>query len=108
MNLFVVLKNATGALELVTPPLDGMILPGITRDSVLTIAREHVSGVRPLPKLPRKLTVTERPITMKEFQNAAESGSLLEMFGTGMPTFENFQCESPTHTFFDTKAPLLS
>ncbi|ETW74983.1 hypothetical protein HETIRDRAFT_127040 [Heterobasidion irregulare TC 32-1] len=83
MNLFVVLKNATGALELVTPPLDGMILPGITRDSVLTIAREHVSGVRPLPKLPRKLTVTERPITMKEFQNAAESGSLLEMFGTG-------------------------
>lgn len=26
--------------ELVTPPLDGLILPGITRDSILRIARQ--------------------------------------------------------------------
>jgi branched-subunit amino acid aminotransferase/4-amino-4-deoxychorismate lyase len=29
--------------ELVTPPLeDGLILPGVTRDSILTLAREWV------------------------------------------------------------------
>ncbi|KAF9067997.1 branched-chain amino acid aminotransferase II [Rhodocollybia butyracea] len=32
------------AIELVTPPLDGMILPGVTRDSVLALARDHASA----------------------------------------------------------------
>ena len=33
MNLFVVLKKPDGTVELVTPPLDDLILPGVTRDT---------------------------------------------------------------------------
>ena len=71
--------------ELVTPPLDGMILPGITRDSTLALARDHASGKAILEGLPEpsKFVVNERPITMKEIKKAAEDGSLVEFFGTG-------------------------
>jgi branched-chain amino acid aminotransferase len=40
MNFFVFWKNDKGENELITPPLDGTILPGITRDSILTLMRE--------------------------------------------------------------------
>ncbi|KAJ7630696.1 aminotransferase [Roridomyces roridus] len=83
MNMFVVLKTEDGSTELVTPPLDGMILPGVTRDSVLTLAREHASGKYPLGELADKLIVSERPVTMKEIKDAAASGRLVEMFGAG-------------------------
>ena len=71
------------AIELVTPPLDGMILPGITRDSVLTLAREHNQGIKKLPGLPDRLVVTERPVKMTEVKEASESGKLVELFGAG-------------------------
>lgn len=71
------------AIELVTPPLDGMILPGVTRDSVLALARDHASGVKRLANLPDKLIVSERPVTMKEVKEASQSGSLVELFGAG-------------------------
>jgi branched-chain amino acid aminotransferase len=70
-------------MELITPPLDGMILPGVTRDSVLTLAREHVSGKKKLPGLPDGLVVSERPITMSEVAEASKSGDLVELFGAG-------------------------
>lgn len=70
--------------ELVTPPLDGMILPGITRDSVLSLARDHASGQNKLSELSDKLTVSERRVTMKEIKFASENGSLAELFGAGM------------------------
>lgn len=66
-----------------TPPLDGMILPGVTRDSVLALTREHISGVKRLAKLPENLVVNERPVTMKEVKAASQSGRLVELFGTG-------------------------
>jgi branched-chain amino acid aminotransferase len=77
--------------ELVTPPLDGMILPGVTRDSVLTLGREHASGAYTVTGLPENLTVTERPVTMMEVREASHSGKLVEMFGAGAyfnPTFD--------------------
>jgi len=40
MNFFVFWKNDKGEDELLTPPLDGTILPGITRDSILTLMQE--------------------------------------------------------------------
>ncbi|CAB4003359.1 branched-chain-amino-acid aminotransferase, cytosolic-like, partial [Paramuricea clavata] len=40
MNLFIYLENENGEEELVTPPLDGLILPGITRMSMLDLARQ--------------------------------------------------------------------
>merc|ERR1712167_308199 len=39
LNVFVYWKK-NGENELITPPLDGTILPGVTRDSVLQLTRE--------------------------------------------------------------------
>ncbi|KAF9529456.1 branched-chain amino acid aminotransferase II [Crepidotus variabilis] len=82
MNLFVVFEQDNGDWELVTPPLDGMILPGVTRDSVLTLAREHSQGKK-LDGLDRKITVTERSVKMSEVKEAAEKNKLIELFGSG-------------------------
>ena len=58
--------------ELITPPLDqGSILPGITRDSVLHLARDW--GMK----------VSERGISIEEIVTAHENGKLQEAFGTG-------------------------
>jgi branched-chain amino acid aminotransferase len=58
--------------EVLTPPLTtGTLLPGVTRDSVLTLLREW--GVR----------VSERPITIDEVVQAAHRGTLHEVWGTG-------------------------
>jgi branched-chain amino acid aminotransferase len=76
MNVFVVLQNEQEQyLELITPPLDGMILPGVTRDCVLSLARERL--------LPVGWRVTERQISMSEVAEAADAGRLVEVFGTG-------------------------
>lgn len=71
------------AIELVTPPLDDIILPGVTRDSVLALARNHVSGKTKVPELTDKLVVSERSVAMKEVKDAAQAGTLVEFFGTG-------------------------
>ncbi len=57
--------------EIVTPPLTGTILPGVTRDSVLTLLRE------------RGLAVRERAIAIEELIDAIGSEELLEAFGVG-------------------------
>jgi len=66
MNVFVRLGDT-----LVTPPLDGTILPGVTRDCILVLLREW--GIR----------VEERVVGVDEIQRAATSGNLVEMFGSG-------------------------
>ncbi|KAF4978777.1 hypothetical protein FZEAL_4891 [Fusarium zealandicum] len=76
MNMFVALKNKeTGQKELVTAPLDGTILEGVTRDSVLTLARERLG--------PQGWKISERKYTMKELAEAANEGRLIEAFGAG-------------------------
>ena len=66
MNIFFLIKD-----ELVTPPLGGSILPGVTRDSVIHLAKHW------------GLTVHERPITIDEVIDAIASRAMKEMFGTG-------------------------
>ena len=39
MNFFVYWKNKEGVNELITCPLDGTILPGVTRDTIIHIAQ---------------------------------------------------------------------
>jgi len=59
--------------ELVTCPLSrGDILPGVTRDSILALARSW-----------GEFEVNERELTMGEVVEAAEEGRLLEVFGCG-------------------------
>ncbi|RMZ77537.1 hypothetical protein DV737_g4335, partial [Chaetothyriales sp. CBS 132003] len=76
MNLFVVIRNkSTGQLELVTAPLDGTILEGVTRDSVLQLARERL--------VPKGWKVEERYVSMPELYEAEQEGRLVEVFGAG-------------------------
>lgn len=76
MNLFTVMKDKeTGQPTLLTAPLDGTILEGVTRDSVLGLARERL--------VPKGWKVEERKYTMQEIADAADSGRLLEIFGSG-------------------------
>ena len=57
--------------EVITPPLAGTILAGVTRDSALALMRAW--GLR----------VSERPVTIDEVREAAARGTLDEMWGTG-------------------------
>lgn len=73
------------ATELFTPPLGDIILPGVTRDSVLALARAHADPSHPfrLEGLPDELVVSERRVCMPELRDAARDGTLCEVFGTG-------------------------
>jgi branched-chain amino acid aminotransferase len=76
MNLFIAIKDKeTGQNELVTAPLDGTILEGVTRDSVLALARERM--------VPKGWKVSERYLRMQDIADAEDEGRLLEVFGAG-------------------------
>jgi len=77
-----VFKRGDNSLELVTPALEDVILPGITRQSTIELAKAHGQGSR-LTGLDYNLTVSERPITMREVCEASANNSLVEIFGTG-------------------------
>jgi branched-chain amino acid aminotransferase len=66
MNVFFVEKNT-----LYTPPLHGTILPGITRDSVITVARDL------------GLKVEEVPIQIDEAADKIKAGQMTEVFACG-------------------------
>lgn len=66
MNMFFVIDG-----EVISAPLTGSILPGITRDSVIHIVKDW--GIR----------ISERSLTIEEVIAAARDGRLQEAFGTG-------------------------
>ncbi|KAG7504864.1 branched-chain-amino-acid aminotransferase, cytosolic-like isoform X2 [Solea senegalensis] len=72
MNLFIYWTNEKGERELLTPPLDGIILPGVTRQSLLDLGRSWGD-----------FKVTERTMSMKELLGALDAGRVLEVFGAG-------------------------
>jgi branched-chain amino acid aminotransferase len=76
MNAFFVFQDSkTGINELVTAPLDGTILEGVTRDSILELCRERLSK--------DQWVVNERKFTINEVKERAEKGELIEAFGAG-------------------------
>ncbi len=66
MNIFFKING-----EFITPELDGSVLHGITRASVIEMLRAM------------NYNVTERKITINEIKTASENGTLEEAFGTG-------------------------
>jgi len=72
MNLFGFWVNKNGEKELITADLDGTILPGVTRKSILELAREW-----------KEFKVTERAWTMTELIAALKENRVIEMFGAG-------------------------
>ncbi|MBM0170378.1 branched-chain amino acid aminotransferase [Altererythrobacter sp. C41] len=67
MNLFFVFDDGS----VVTPPLTGTILPGITRDSLIQLLREE------------GLTVREEPYSIDQWRDDAQSGRLVETMACG-------------------------
>ncbi|MCU1613409.1 MAG: branched-chain amino acid aminotransferase [Frankiales bacterium] len=70
MNLCFVLGSGDDA-EIVTPELTGTLLPGITRDSLLALARDM------------GYTVTERRFSVEEWRQGAADGTVTETFACG-------------------------
>jgi len=70
MNLYVVMGSCDGA-RLVTPSLTGTLLPGITRDSLLTIAADL--GIR----------ADEERINVDDWRDGCSSGEITEVFACG-------------------------
>ena len=66
MNIFFKIDG-----KIVTPMLNGSILPGITRDSVLCYCRSH------------GIPCEERKVSVDELIAAQRSGKLEEVFGSG-------------------------
>jgi branched-chain amino acid aminotransferase len=69
-NMMFVYGSGSDA-RIVTPELSGSLLPGITRDSLLTLA----------PEL--GIPVEERPFTVDEWREGCADGTLTETFGCG-------------------------
>ena len=67
MNVFFVY----GTHKLVTPRLTGSILEGVTRDSIMQLARD------------RGMTVEERDVTLGDWRDGVESGAITEVFACG-------------------------
>jgi len=66
MNIFFVIDN-----EIISPELNGSILPGLTRDSVIQLAKYW------------NMKISERKISIDDVFNAHEAGKLQEIFGSG-------------------------
>ncbi len=66
MNVFFKING-----EVITPKLNGSILPGVTRDSVIRLLKHW------------DLPVVERKVSMDEIADAHAKGELEEVFGTG-------------------------
>ncbi|HCT79919.1 MAG TPA: branched chain amino acid aminotransferase [Micromonosporaceae bacterium] len=67
MNVFFVYRDGS----LATPELNGQILPGITRNAVITLAQAEGRKVQ------------ERPIAIDEWRDGARSGEIVETFACG-------------------------
>ncbi|CAI2370811.1 unnamed protein product [Moneuplotes crassus] len=72
MNFFVFWINENGEKELITCPLDGTILPGVTRSSILALTQSW-----------EEFKVTERHFKIQEVIKAVEEGRIIEAFGCG-------------------------
>ncbi|KAF9449309.1 branched-chain-amino-acid transaminase [Macrolepiota fuliginosa MF-IS2] len=85
MNIFLVVQRDDGDLDLITPSLDGTILPGVTRASTLALADAHTRGDIVLPNIPAtvKIHTYEKPLTMSLLSSLSSQGKALEFFGVG-------------------------
>lgn len=71
-NLFFYILNKDGEKELITPELDGTILPGTTRDSILELVKSY-----------KECKITERRIMIEEIIEAIEENRVIEAFSAG-------------------------
>ena len=81
-NFFLVWRTREGKLQLVTAPLgDQIILPGVTRRSVLEFSKERFGD---------ELEIVERKFFMREVEEAVSEGRLVEAFAAGTAVSQAF------------------
>jgi branched-chain amino acid aminotransferase len=80
-NFFTLIRNKeTEKLQLITAPLgDKIILDGVTRRSVIQLARERLTDSKVL----EPVEIVERQYTMHEIVEASKDGRLIECFACG-------------------------
>jgi branched-subunit amino acid aminotransferase/4-amino-4-deoxychorismate lyase len=80
-NFFVMWKSKEGKTQLVTAPLgDKIILDGVTRRSILQLARERLSDERTGLD---KVEIVERQFTMDDIVEAVHEDRIIEAFAAG-------------------------
>jgi len=86
-NFFVVWKTKEGKLQLVTADLnERIVLDGVTRRSILELARSRLTSSSPSADLDT-LEVVERKFNVFEIEEAAKEGRLIEAFAAGTAWF---------------------
>jgi len=60
------------------PLTNGIVLPGITRESIIQLLTEHADGKKefPIDGMPKKIRVVERDFSMPEVVKSLEDGTL--------------------------------
>jgi branched-chain amino acid aminotransferase len=88
-NFFVVWRTPEGKLQLITAPLEErIILEGITRASILELARERLAKkTSSASSEGESVEVVERSFTMDEIVAAQKEGRLVEAFAAGTAFF---------------------
>ncbi len=71
MNLYFVYEQEDGSKKIVTPALTGSLLAGVTRDSLLTVARDLGYGSE------------EGRISIDQWRDDTANGTLTEVFACG-------------------------
>ncbi|MFN9901415.1 MAG: branched chain amino acid aminotransferase, partial [bacterium] len=79
LNVFFVLYNRYGQIELATPMDNGCILPNTIRNSILELEQQI--------KKDKGLKVIERDISIHEIINANKEGRLIEVIGCSTSSF---------------------
>jgi len=79
LNVFFLIQNRYGKLELATPIDNGCLLPGTMRNTILDLKDRIMED--------QGISVTERAISIHEVMNAHSEGRLIEVIGTSTPSF---------------------
>ncbi|CAL8109953.1 unnamed protein product [Orchesella dallaii] len=70
-NIFFVVRNESGGIELITPPLNGITFPGVTRQSIVELCQNW-----------KDVQIVEKTITIDDVKKLLDEKKLREMFGT--------------------------
>jgi branched-chain amino acid aminotransferase len=86
-NFFVVWRTREGGLQLLTADLnEKIVLDGVTRRSILELARERLTSSSSSSDL-ESLEIVERKFNIFEIEEAANEGRLVEAFAAGTAWF---------------------
>jgi hypothetical protein len=102
MNVFFLLAPPSGSSlwELVTPVLDGMILPGVTRQSVLDLARDYLSFEQPKWRFTTNAVYSNGPLRAFVQGRWIDKRGLNRLFNTGLTNAATIEDNTVSSVFY--------